>query len=65
MFALRILHIPPLIPFLKKDLLIYFRERACMYVSGGGTEGENLQAESPLSSEPDMGLDLTTQVTMT
>jgi len=32
---------------------------------GGGTEGENLPADSPLSVEPDVGLDLTTHEIMT
>ena len=36
-----------------------------MHVSNGGTEGENLQEESLLSMEPEMGLDLTTHEIMT
>ena len=42
---------------LKKKLFIYLK--------GRGTEGENLQADSPLSMEADVGLDLMTHEIMT
>ena len=32
---------------------------------GGGAEGENLQADTPLSTEPDVGLSLMTHEMMT
>jgi len=42
--------------FFKIDL----RERESKSESGGGEEGENLQADSMLSTEPDVGLNPTT-----
>lgn len=41
------------------DLCIYFRKGVW-----GGTEGETLQAISPLSMEPNLGLDPTTHESM-
>lgn len=45
-----------------KDLFIYFRKK-----QGGpeGRERENLQADPPLSTETDAGLNLTTHEIMT
>jgi len=40
-----------------KDLFILEKESAWV---GGEAEGENLQVDSPLSTEPVSGLDLTT-----
>jgi len=48
--------------FLKIYLLTLERESMCL---GGGAEGENLQADFPLSVEPDMGLDPMTHEVMT
>lgn len=51
--------------FLKKDLLfILERERESRQV-GGGVEGEDLQVDSLLSMEPEVGLDFTTNEIMT
>lgn len=40
--------------------MIYFlqRERLCVHEQGGGRGGEKREADSPLSMEPDAGLDL-------
>lgn len=39
---------------------MYLRGRVRASVLSGGAEGENFHADSPLSLEPDMGLDFTT-----
>ena len=39
-----------------KILLIYLREREREHKQGGGAEGER-ETDSPLSREPDVGLD--------
>ena len=44
---------------------IYLRERESPCEMGGAAVGENLQAESPLSTESDAGLNLTTHEIMT
>ena len=47
-----------LLHLLKKDLLLYLRESVC--VNEGEVGGEGSQGDSMLSTEPDVGLDLTT-----
>lgn len=45
--------------FFERFIHLYERERACA-CGGGGPEGENLQVDSALSAEPEVGLSSTT-----
>ena len=55
----------PLSQSQQQQAFLFFFKDVFIYLRGEGAEGETLQADSLLSREPDMGLDLRTHEIMT